>query len=163
MTHGSEWDMEIWRPEVENVTLGRVPLTTACVSCVLSYDKKQTKRKQKRRRIYLTFAFSERHVTLPGVTLHCHPGDIITSPRLTVKRWTYDNVQRHVTAFRPISETAHGWSYSKLNYDTWALATPGGPHLPAPGVAHVSAQPELSVGPICSTQPNPPNDWPSPT
>jgi len=32
--------------------------------------KKQTKRKQKQHRIYLTFAFSERHVTSPtGVTL----------------------------------------------------------------------------------------------
>jgi len=30
---------------------------------------KQTKRIQKQRRIYLTFAFSERHVTSPGVTL----------------------------------------------------------------------------------------------
>ena len=31
--------------------------------------KKQTERKQKQRRIYLTFAFSERHMTSPGVTL----------------------------------------------------------------------------------------------
>jgi len=30
---------------------------------------KKTERKQKQRRIYLTFAFSERHVTSPGVTL----------------------------------------------------------------------------------------------
>jgi len=30
---------------------------------------KQTKRKQIQRRIYLTFAFSEHHVTSPGVTL----------------------------------------------------------------------------------------------
>ena len=30
---------------------------------------------------------------------------------VTVKRWTYDNAQRRVTAFRPISETAHSWSY----------------------------------------------------
>jgi len=28
---------------------------------------------------------------------------------VTVKRWTYDNAQRHVTAFRPISEAAHSW------------------------------------------------------
>ena len=38
MTHGSEWDMEIWRPEVENVTRGRNP-TNDCVSYVLSYDQ----------------------------------------------------------------------------------------------------------------------------
>jgi len=42
-----------------------------------------------------------------------HPGDMIMSPRLTVKRWTYDNAQRHVTAFRPNSEAAHSWSYDK--------------------------------------------------
>jgi len=36
MTHGNEWDMEIWRPEVENVTRGR-----DCVSYVLSYDQLQ--------------------------------------------------------------------------------------------------------------------------
>ena len=33
------------------------------------------------------------------------------STHVTVKRWTYDNAQRHVTAFRPISEAAHSWSY----------------------------------------------------
>jgi len=44
---------------------GAVPRTTVCH--VLSYDKKtkkRTKRKQTQRRIYLTFAFSERHVTV---------------------------------------------------------------------------------------------------
>jgi len=34
-----------------------------------SIKTKKTKRKQKHRRIYLTFAFSEHHVTSPGVTL----------------------------------------------------------------------------------------------
>jgi len=33
------------------------------------------------------------------------------SLRVTVKRWTYDNAQRHVTAFQLISEAAHSWSY----------------------------------------------------
>ena len=28
MTHGSEWDMEIWRPEVKDVTWGRSPSVT---------------------------------------------------------------------------------------------------------------------------------------
>ena len=32
-------------------------------------NKQQTERKQKHHRIYLTFAFSERHVTSPGVAL----------------------------------------------------------------------------------------------
>jgi len=26
---------------------------------------------------------------------------------VTVKQWTYDNAQRHVMAFQPISEAAH--------------------------------------------------------
>ena len=58
--------------------------------------RQQTKRKQKQRRIYLTFTRV----------------DIIMSTRVTVKRWTYDNAQSHVTAFRPISEAAHSWSYN---------------------------------------------------
>ena len=33
MTHGSEWDMEIWRPEVENVTRGRMSHEQLCVIC----------------------------------------------------------------------------------------------------------------------------------
>ena len=150
---GSEWDMEIWRPEVENVTWGcsssvifstegrhnfHVPRTTVCrmfcrmANCnnriisglqwrnvneyclpsenahspsycswlavcfnysanyyckialinrfklylIKTYSttskknkKKQTKCKQKQRRICLTFAFSERHMTSHHVTL----------------------------------------------------------------------------------------------
>ena len=50
-------------------------------------------RKQKQRRIYLMFTFSDRHVTV----YHCN-----------------DNDQRHVTAFPPIIEAAHSWSYDKL-------------------------------------------------
>ena len=44
--------------------------------------------------IYLMFTFIERHVIV------CHYTD---------KRSRND--QRHVTAFRPISEAAHSWSY----------------------------------------------------
>jgi len=55
--------------------------------------KKQTKLKQKQRRIYLTFAFSKRHVTV----------------KRNIKK--YDNALRHVTAFRPISKAAHSYSY----------------------------------------------------
>ena len=33
------------------------------------------------------------------------------SPWVTAKRWTYDNAQRYVTAFQPVSEAAHSWSY----------------------------------------------------
>ena len=39
MTHRSEWDMEMWRPEVENVTRGRIPRTT--VSYVMLYGQLQ--------------------------------------------------------------------------------------------------------------------------
>jgi len=63
---------------------------------IKTYSK--TPKKQKQRRIYLTFAFSEHHVT----------------SHRSMKRWTYDNSQRHVTAFRSISEAAHSWSYDKL-------------------------------------------------
>ena len=31
--------------------------------------------------------------------------------RSTVTRWSFNNVQHHVTAFRPISEAAQSWSY----------------------------------------------------
>jgi len=31
--------------------------------------------------------------------------------RSTMTRLSFDNDQRHVTAFRPISEAAHSWSY----------------------------------------------------
>ena len=41
------------------------------------------------------------------------------SPRVTVKR-TYDNAQRHVTAFRPIGEAAH---MSLLAFSTRSFAT----------------------------------------
>ena len=43
-------------------------------------------------------------------------GDIIMSPWVTMKQLTYDNAQRHVTAFRPISEAAH-----KLVIGQWLL------------------------------------------
>jgi len=72
MTHGSEWDMEIWRPEVENVRRGR-PWTTVChMFCRMT--KKQIKRKQKQRRIYLTgichpgWPFSGEHMIMRNVT-----------------------------------------------------------------------------------------------
>ena len=69
--------------------------------------KKQIKRKQKQRTIYLT------NVTLIiMMALKCRISDIIglMSNGVTVKRWTYDNAQRHVMAFRPISEAARSWS-----------------------------------------------------
>ena len=52
--------------------------------------RRQTKRKQKQRRIYLSFAFSERRVTSPGL-------DIIMSTRVTVKRWTLTYDMLNVT------------------------------------------------------------------
>ena len=38
---------------------------------------------------------------------------------VTVKRWTYDNAQRHVTAFWPIREAAHSWSYDNQIWWIW--------------------------------------------
>jgi len=35
-----------------------------------------------------------------------------------VTRWSFDNDERHVTAFRPISEAAHSWSYDKLKWQS---------------------------------------------
>ena len=83
----------------ENVSHERL-----CVSYVLSYDKKKQKNVNKNNVEYILRLY------LVNVTWR-HPGDIIMSPRVTVKRWTYDNAQRHVTAFRPISEAAHSRSY----------------------------------------------------
>ena len=34
----------------------------------------------------------------------------------TATRSAFDNDECHVTAFRPISETAHSWSYDKITY-----------------------------------------------
>ena len=66
--------------------------------------RRQTKRKQKQRRIYSTSAFSERDTTVIVKRVWRH------------RRVTRDNAQRHVTAFRPISEAARNWSYDKISY-----------------------------------------------
>jgi len=58
---------------------------------------KQTQRKQKQSRIYLTFAFSEGHVPT---------------------RSAFDNAQPQVTAFRPISEAARSWSCDNIPFPT---------------------------------------------
>jgi len=57
---------------------------------------------RQQRRIYLMFTFSERHVTV------YYYND--TRSLSTVTRWSFDNDQRNVTAFRLISEAAHSWS-----------------------------------------------------
>jgi len=57
---------------------------------------------------YSICAFIERHVTV------YHYNDMhIFAYRLqfTVTRRSFHNDKRHVTAFRPISEAAHSWSY----------------------------------------------------
>jgi len=36
--------------------------------------------------------------------------------RSTVARWSFDNDQRHVTAFRPIRDAAHSWSHDKIGW-----------------------------------------------
>jgi len=51
MTDGNEWDMEIRRPEVENVTLGCPANDCVIMFCRMTKNK-QTKSKQKQRRIY---------------------------------------------------------------------------------------------------------------
>jgi len=40
-------------------------------------------------------------------------------PRSTVKRWTFDNAQRYVTTFRPISEAARSWSCDNVLFTDW--------------------------------------------
>ena len=73
---------EIWRPSVEDVTRGRSPRKKLCVMCFVVWPtrfaykmaaflrvlptswRRQTKRKQKQRRIYSTSAFSERDTTV---------------------------------------------------------------------------------------------------
>jgi len=37
-------------------------------------------------------------------------------PRSTVKQWTFDNAQRHVTTFWPISEAARS-GHATIKYD----------------------------------------------
>jgi len=66
---------------------------------------KQTKRKQKQRRIYIL------RLHLVNVTWR-HQGwhyNITPGDREALNIWI--DAQRHVTAFRPISEAAHSWSY----------------------------------------------------
>ena len=61
------------------------------------------------------------HYNVTWVTLQCHLGDITMSLRVTVKRWTYhtyDNAQRHVTAFWPISEAAQKWFHGPTRVHT---------------------------------------------
>jgi len=58
-------------------------------------------RKQKQCRMYLMFTFSERHVTV------YHYNDT----RSTMKRWSFDNDERHVMAFQPIGEAADSLLY----------------------------------------------------
>ena len=41
--------------------------------------------------------------------------------RSTVTRWTFDNAQRHKTAFRPISEAARSWSCDNRKWPSGSL------------------------------------------
>jgi len=64
------------------------------------------------------FTYSERRVTV------CHYNDKRSRPGSTMTRWSFDNGQRHVTAFRPISEAARSWSYDNVFWRfaaTWRL------------------------------------------
>jgi len=51
--------------------------------------------------MYLMFTFSERHVTV------YHYNDT----RSTMTRWSFDNDERHVMAFRPVGEAADSLLY----------------------------------------------------
>ena len=145
MTHGSEWDMEIWRPEVKNVTRGssyfHVPRTTvchmfcrmtkmaawefclqdggvsesfthnmaACENCLQDMAAMQNKQNVRKNNVEYVLRLQCR-IYLVNVTW---PSDSSMSDvrhwtvwRSTVTRWTFDNAQRHVTEFRPISEAA---------------------------------------------------------
>ena len=59
-----------------------------------SNTPKKTKRKQKQCRIYLTFAFSEHHVTSPSVTLYCR----LTNYELL--RWLVETPSRDFAHYR---------------------------------------------------------------
>ena len=105
MTHGSEWDMEIWRPEVENVTRGR-PWTTVCHTCVCFFvwQKKQIERKQKQRRIYLT-----------GI---CHPGWPWSGEHIMIMRnvtwWRFDQSPKQLIVGHTTTDFAPDASPSEI-------------------------------------------------
>ena len=98
-------------------------------------QNKQNKRKQKQRRIYLMFTFSERHVTV------CHYND--TRSRECLSLWhtvdrdasIIDNDIRQVTAFRPINE-------EDVGHTTTSAACYG----LCGSASHVSVEMDLSVG-----------------
>jgi len=54
-------------------------------------------------------------------TLKYDEPEVENDTRSTVTRWSFDNDKPHVTAFRPISETANSWSYdSKQWRHSWS-------------------------------------------
>jgi len=130
--------MEIWRPEVEHVTRGRSPSVTSstegspismshelpCVICFVVWPTWFAYKMAAFLRVLPTRRRQQTNINKNNVEyilrLHlvnvtwCHPG--IMSTRVTVKWWTYDNAQSHVTAFPPISEAAHSWSYHNKHW-----------------------------------------------
>ena len=96
-------------------TLGRKCHTRAprsherlCVICFVVWQKKTNKNKQNvNKNAEYILRLHLVNVTWP---LRGHPGWHYNVTWVTVKRWTYDNAQRHVMAFRPISEAARCWS-----------------------------------------------------
>ena len=142
MTDGSEWNMEIWRPEVVRHTRAQpecdmfnrgssyfhVPRTTVChVFCRMTNKIcLQDGGNAAFLRVYPQDGGNKQNVNKNNVKyiLRLHlvnvtyvtRVDIMMSTRVTVKQWTYDNAQSHVTAFRPISEAAHSWSYNNKHW-----------------------------------------------
>ena len=49
-------------------------------------------------------------------TLKYDEPEVENDTRSTVTRWSFDNDKPHVTAFRPISETANSWSYDNKQW-----------------------------------------------
>jgi len=92
-----------------------------------------------------------RHFNIDYFTFH-FTSDIIMSNGVTVKRWTYDNAQRHVTAFRPISEAAHSWSYDNTFWST-GVRDGGRDKCPAfgghPEAFHLSVSLSLGDAAVC--------------
>ena len=75
-----------------------------------------SKRKQKQLRIYIMSAMYCRiypvNVTWPVVII------MTTGSRSTVMHWSFDNAQRHVTMFRPVSKAARSRSCDSVVWPT---------------------------------------------
>ena len=58
-------------------------------------------------------SYDERDVTLSDI-FYVRYLTYNMSDSVTVTRRPFDNAQRHVTAFRPVSDAVHSWSYDNI-------------------------------------------------